>query len=377
MTVFKKIFKVGIIVLGIFLFFKIVGVLFFKSNKDRQAELIDFRPTESLKIRTSKPIYYYTENELYYSNNGEIDLSKSIWKGKIELNKGISFSVSVSPNSEYIAFNTKNKIIILNYKGKEITRISLVSKYMFEERKQGNFWATDFQWSKNSKNLYLMKDMVWKGIHSSEQNKSSVYKFSIKTKELIKLIDLDEQSHNYYINSSENNLYYTSSNKEGNWEFKKVDLKTKKVVDTLKRNENLYLKTNDSIFVNYKLQIGHPLNFQKGITTQRKDSLCNTILIENDIEKLIFKGKCGFNAFKNWSYSYLSKKNQWFLPNDNFYLSFIDSKNYNGTIIIDTENLNYKFYDKKIIPFYSFTNNDKKEFIYTSGELIPSYKNDK
>lgn len=377
MTVFKKIFKIVIIIFGIILFFKLLGVLFFKSNKDKDSELIEFQPNETIKVQTSKPIYYYVENKIYFSKNGEIDLEKPIWEGELKLNKGVGFTVSVSPNSEYIAFNTKKKIIILNSKGKIITQISPVSEYMFEERKQGNFWATDFQWSKNSENLYLMKDKIWKNDYSQDKNKSSVYKFSVKTKELSKIIDLNEQSHYYYINNSEKNLYYTASNQEGAWEFKKVDLKTNKVIDTLKQNENLFLKTNDSIFVNYKIQIGHYLNESKGITIERKDSTCNTVLIKNGNKKLIFKGKCGFNAFKNNSYSYLSNNESWFLPNDRFYISFIDSKNYNGTIIIDTENLKYKFYNRKIIPFYSFTNNDKKEFIYSWGELTTNYENDK
>ncbi len=373
----KKILLIGIIILGLYLFLKLLGVFFVKSHKDKRAELIDFKPTKSLKIKTSKPIFYYTDNKLYYSENGEINFSKPIWNGYINSNKEIGLTVSVSPNSKYIAFNGNNSIIILNKNGNELANIKSVAKDMVDGRKSGKFWNSNFQWSKDSKNLYLMNDRVWNGNYSSSKNKTTLYRFSLNDKKKHKVIDLKEQSRNYYLDVNQNNLYYTAYDSIGDsWLLKKVNLKTNKVIDSLESNDDLFLTTNDSIFVNFKLQIEHYLNEQKEIITQRKDSLCNTVLVENKNKSLIFKGKCGYNAFKNWSYSYLEKNNAWFLPNDRFYLSFINSENYNGTVIIDTKNLTYKFYDKKIIPFYSFTNNDKKEFIYTWGELITSHRND-
>lgn len=374
----RRILIVGIIILGIYFFLKLLGIFFFKSHKDKRAELIDFKPTESMKIKTSKPIFYYTDNKLYYSENGEVNFSKPIWNGYINSNKEVGLTVSVSPNSKYIAFDNNGSVKILNQNGQELANIKPVAKDMLDGRKSGKFWNSDFQWSKNSENLYLMNDRVWNGNYSRSKNKTTLYRISLNDNKKYKVIDLKEQSRNYYLDVNQNNLYYTAYDSIGeSWLLKKVDLKAKKVTDSVKRNDDLFLINKDSIFVNFKSQIGHYLNDRKGITTQRKDSLCNTVLIENGSENLIFKGKCGYNAFKNWSYSYLGKNNAWFLPDDRFYMSFINSKNYNGTVIIDTENLTYRFYDKKITPFYSFTNNDKKQFIYTWGELTTSYKNDK
>ena len=120
MNVFKKIFKVVIIILGIVLFFKLLGMVVFESHKNKSSELIDFKPTESLKIKTSTPIFYYSDKKLFYSKNGEINLTNHIWKGEIN-ERYYENKVFVSPNSNFIAFDNNGSIKVLNKKGDSVS----------------------------------------------------------------------------------------------------------------------------------------------------------------------------------------------------------------------------------------------------------------
>ncbi len=361
MTVFKRIFKVGIIILGIFLFFKLLGILFFKANENKPIELIDFNPTESLQVQTSKPIYYYSDKKIYYSKNGKLDLAKPIWNGEIN-ERFYDKKAFVSNNSEFIAFNNGKEINVIDKNGKLIKTISPIFSHILEN--ENAFWDSDFQWSENSENLYLMKD--------NKSRESSLYKLSTKTAELEKIIDLNEKGWHFYLNPTQRNLYYTAYDSiNDNWILKKTDLKTKKVIDTIQRNKEWKLVTKDTILVNFKTS---QINFtEKRIGQSENDTLCNIYLIDKASEKMVFKVNCGFDAFKGRKLGCLEHNSSIFLPNNRYFVSQLYSKNKSGTIIIDTETLEYKLYDKKIKPYFANSKTNLENISYTWGEFIQGY----
>ena len=362
MTVFKRIFKIVIIILGIILFFKLLGILLFKTNENKSIELVDFKPTQSLQIYSSKPIYYYSDKKIYYSKNGDLELSKPIWNGEIN-ERFYNNKAFVSNNSEFIAFNDGKKIRVIDKNGKLLKTISPIFEHILENKNA--FWDSDFQWSENSENLYLMKD--------NENRESSLYKLSTKTTELENVIDLEERSWHFYLSPNQKNLYYTAYDKvNDNWLLKKMDLKTKKVIDTIKRNDNWKLITTDSIFVNFKTS---QIDFNdKRIGQSKNDTLCNIYLIDKKSEKLIFKVNCGFDAFKGRKLGCLESNSNIFLPNNRFFMSHVYAKNNGGTIIIDTKTLEYKLYNKEIKPYFSNTKTNFDNLSYTWGEFIQDYK---
>ncbi len=361
MTVFKRIFKVGLIVLGIFLFFKLLGILFFKTYENKPIELVDFKPTKNLKIQTSKPIYYYSNKKLYYSKNGKLDLTKPIWNGEIN-ERFYNNRAFVSNNSEFIAFNDGKKINVIDKNGKLLKRLSPIFDHILENKNA--FWDCDFQWSENSKNLYLMKD--------NENRESSLYKLSTETEELEKIIDLKERAWRFYLSPNQKNLYYTSNDSiNDKWILKKTDLKTKEIIDTIQRNEKWKLITRDTIFVNFKTS---QINFtDKRIGQIKNDTLCNIYLMDNESEEMIFKVNCGFDAFKGRKLGCLEHNSNIFLPDNRFFISQLYSKNNSGTIIIDTETLEYKLYDKEIKPYFTNTKTNLENLSYTWGEFIQDY----
>jgi hypothetical protein len=356
MTIFKKTFKVVIIILGIILFFKLIGILFFKSHKNEPIELIDFKPTESPEIYTSKSIYYYSDESIYYSESGKLDLSKPIWNGNIN-ERFYNDEVSVSPNSNYIALNNGKVIKVINSKGSLIKNITPISDQILEN--ENAFWNSDFQWSKNSENLYLMRN---------RNNQSSLYKLSTKTAELVKVVDLNERISHFYLSPNEKYIYYEYTNRI----LKKLDLNIKKVVDTIQRNENWKLITKDTIFINFRTS---PIDLkkEKRIGESKNDTLCNIYLFDNKNEKLIFKVNCGFDAFKGRKLGCFESNMNIFLPNNRFFMTQVYAKDNRGTIIIDTKTLEYKLYAKEIKPYFSNTKTNFDKVSFTWGEFIQDF----
>ena len=360
MTVFNKIFKVVIIIFGIILFFKLLGILFFKSHKNEPIDLIDFKPTESLEIYTSKPIYYYSDKIIYYSESGKMDLSKPIFEGSVG-ERFYDNNVFVSPNSKFIAFKSGKKIVVIDNNGNEIKNIQPIQNHILDNNDA--FWESEFQWSKNSENLFLMKH--------NEQKSATLYCLLVNTKELVEICDLKEQAVHFYLSPNQKQLFYSTYDKDGSRLFKKYDLVNKKVIDTINRTNDWKLITKDTIFVNFKTS---QINFNdKRIGQSKNDTLCNIYLIDNKSEKLIFKVNCGFDAFKERKLGCFESNMNIFLPNNRFFMTQIYAKDNSGTIIIDTETLEYKLYPKEIKPYFSNTKTNFDKISFTWGEFIQDF----
>lgn len=354
----KKLIFIGIIILGIYLFFKLLGIFIFKTNENRPIELIEFKPTENLTIQTSKPVFYYSERELFFSKNGGLDLEKPIFQGAVG-ERFYDNDVFVSPNSKFIAFKSGKEIIVIDNNGKEIKNIRPVQNHILDN--DNAFWESEFQWSKNSENLFLMKH--------NKLKEATLYSLSINTKELIEICNLKEQAVHFYLSPNQKQLFYSTYANKGDRLFKKYDLVSKKVTDTIKRTKDWKLITQDSIFINFKSNVKSK-ELSKHIGQSKNDTLCNIYLTENGSETLIFKVKCGLDAFKGRKLGALEHNKNIFLPNDRYFLTELYSKNKNGTIIIDTKTLEYKFYERDVKAYFSNTRTNFENVLFTWGEFI-------
>ncbi len=192
---------------------------------------------------------------------------------------------------------------------------------------------------------------------------------SINTKELIEICNLKEQAVHFYLSPNQKQLFYSTYDNKGDRLFMKYDLVSKKVTDAIKRTKDWKLITKDSIFINFKSNVKSK-ELNKHIGQSKNDTLCNIYLTENGSERLIFKVKCGLDAFKDRKLGALEHNKNIFLPNDRYFLTELYSKNKNGTIIIDTKTLEYKFYERDVKAYFSNTRTNFENVLFTWGEFI-------
>lgn len=340
----------------------------FKSNKSYPPEILNFKPDKNLIVKTIKPIYYLNENKLYFSAKGNIILSNPIWDGVI-YERYYDDKVSVSPNSKYILINHKLGIDVIDSVGNKIYQIKQKNDEIVENKITNYYSDSDYQWSSDSENLYLKKT---KSGSFKDSNRYSLIKINIKTQKLTEIYSFSEDSWRIYFDKYQKNIFYTTYDKKNDeWIMRKVDLTTKKIVMTLSKDNKSKLITSDTILANLNIErdSDYKNDISIGESLHENNKSCNIYSNTKGIEKLIFEVKCGNDEFKGRTLGVMEFNSNVFLPND-FFITQIYSKNYEGTIVIDLINLKYNFYKTEIKPYYASKIETNKNLIYNSGELM-------
>ena len=351
---------INLLVFVIVVLLVIYGFLHIFSNGSFPGRVINFNPDKNLVIHTTEPMYYYCDNKLYFSPTGSVNLDKPIWKGEIPENF-YNGNVSVSPNSKYLVINNKKGLDVIDSVGNEICHIGDVIESSFFEHRPEYYWGSDFQWSSNSENIYLIKDDI--------STLSSLIRLNLKTKKIENIYHFEESHTNYYFGSNERFLYYTIYDKKGEiFGMKKVDLQLKKIVDTVYRSDSLKLITKDTILANINPEMASRIRTNKVCEIIiDSDSSANVYLIDGKSNKLIFKQKYWRNAFKNGKGGIMEPNSDVYLPKD-YFTSRAYLTDDPGTIFIDLKTLKYNYFDKEIKVYFAtkIENNFNLEYV---GEL--------
>lgn len=347
--------------------YELINIVVFKSYKSYPAELVNFNPDKNLVVNTNKPIYYYSEKKFYFSPNGNIKLSNPIWSGEID-ERFYDDKVSVSPNSKYIVICHKSGIDIIDYKGNKICQFKQETTELEDKNKTNYYLNEYFQWDSNSENLYLKKIKSRVGISST----CSLIKLNINTRKLINIYDFQEESWRIYLNKNEEFFYYTAyDNKNDKWILKEVNFATKKITNTILTDNKFHLITTEKILANLNCErdSGYKNDNIIGESLDNKNMTSNIYSTTKKGEKMIFEVKVGNDEFKGRKLGVIEFNNNVYLP-DNFFMTQIYSKNYEGTIVINLNTLKYNFYDTEVKPYYASEIKENKDLKYITGELL-------
>ena len=325
--------------------------------------LINPKPTTNLAVYTDKPVYYYVQDTLYYAPHGELDLTHPIWQGKIT-ERFYDGKVLVSPDSRYVLIHHEGGLDVIDSAGTKIWQAKNVNQSL--ERLVGNFWNKDFQWGTDSKDLYLVKDLVY-SFGGDHANRSVLIKLDMASGSLSTVYEFTERSWHYYL-GPHNTLYYTGYNEAiENWQLKKVDLKTKLITLIDRDDDQHTLKTTDTIYANLKFEQREYDNHL--LIGNRSYEECNVYAIgDNGTEQLLFEVQCGSNSWDKSKRFHLQEMNAEVYLSDKYYFGKIYTAGYQ-TLIVDLKTLQYNFYKEYIKPYVASTI-ETGHFIYTWGELM-------
>ena len=219
-------------------FFLILGIIIttyvMGEVKNNLPALYDFQP-KSLKFSATKPIYIFSNGELYHNIDGEVQLSSE----PIRRINGRFRTPLVSPDSRFIAYNENyERIVILSGDGVEQGKIAPLNTSMLgDDRESGLFRGQHFQCNKASDRLYVMSDKVWVENYSSA-NRSSLLYYSLKEQKLVHVLDLPEECYrSFYLSPDESSLFYSFSDEEGRIAYKQVKIATGKMENVFYRDD--------------------------------------------------------------------------------------------------------------------------------------------
>ncbi|MGH1364626.1 MAG: hypothetical protein ACRBF0_13780 [Calditrichia bacterium] len=344
-----------------------MGNRFNKNN----SELINFAPS-NFSYEAAKPIYYYSDQKLYYHGDGILDLGKQpVWNGKLA--RGYSRSVYVSPNAQYVAVNDNaQRITLLDNTGMQLTTIAPLNRSLLHsDRRSRQFWGEKLQWNAESNRLYLMADKKWVENYSPE-NRSALYSYSIAEDKLSLVRNLDEECYlSFYLSPDEQSLFYSFSDEAGRIAYKQISIASGEVENVFYKDERGNIEIpSENIFINYRNeQFGNSsLNLEQLVTSVggKEGGLYH---YNKTASKRLIKGKYGEGRVKDYVYSFL--KSGEFLPGNRYYVGRIETGSLSGTIIVDIDTGNYHFLEQKVMTFCSATSFDQPDFVM-GQELQPN-----
>jgi hypothetical protein len=330
---------------------------------------------ETFDFKSTKPIYYQIDNKLYFSKEGKFDLGQNpIWtKG---LNKpaktSLRYSKFVSPNSKYILINNESELVVLDNKGKVVDVIDSFCNFLDGNCGENMFSGDDIQWKHDSKSFYIKKFMNYK----RHNPLTEIFEYTIKNGQLKSIITVEMDDSEFYLSKDEKNIYYKIV-ESGDFVFNKLNIESGEIEQVID-----FEKEKDSIFINFPVGVnilsmdvnktysyndseiemmcyGESYNIKGGLYMKRNDSVFHIINVKD-----------GYLSFKEVEYN-IKTQNSFFLPGNRYFvLTDIDTKNFEGSLIVDTEQMQVRKFESIDDCFFSLTNRDYTNYKVGNYKVI-------
>jgi hypothetical protein len=299
-----------------------------------QSKIVDFHPT-NFEAKADTPFFYSIGDELKHSDELEPQ-AMTLLKGQIE-------NFLVSPDGSMIAVVANGRLSIVTAENPAVREVAPVESIYREPKPmgQGFYRDDDFQWSRDSKTLYLIRDEYYDSKGSQlYSSKGELWKYDIHTGSM-QLVLKSFPAFNYFFGLNEG-LYFSVPTKDGDLQLKYFEGHGVKDVD--KPNawsiapDHLSAKFAETPFFSFSL-----IDYQEKVLPAKGVELA----IEGQFEKLDIGNK-PFLTLKEGrgikgGYFCSETIRSVFLPGDRYFLFNLPyCENFNGQLLIDTRTGQYR-----------------------------------
>lgn len=360
MTRFRKILN---IIGGITLSVPVILIVGWMLWPKQPSKIIDFQPT-AFEAKAKTEFFYSIGNELKYSS--QIDpKSPTIFNGKIR-------EVLVSPDNNKAAIIADNVMVIVSANGKLKQQVTPVGSIYQEPKPIGNSFVRDddFQWSSDSRSIYLIKDEYYKSTGSQHRSeKSELWKYEIDANKFYTVLAPFRANHFFF--SSDEKIYFHVADGAGNLHLRCFDGNHQQDLATLDYkgipNNQLSSIGIESPFYTFSLfnyctdilpKIGVKLKINKD---KQQELLIN--------DKVLLALSIG-QGFKGPYYG-SDMRGSTFLPGNKYFLFNVNSGNYSGQLLIDTISGSYMALPKDTQVYPLINTNTYQDFRVTNFGIEP------
>lgn len=321
------------------------------------SKIADFHPS-SFQAKADAHFFYSIGDELKYSDQLDAQ-SPTLMRGQIK-------EFLVSPDSERIAVVSKGVLIVVESDHPGLRTIAAVDSIYREPKPlgQGFFRDDHFQWSRDSKTLYLIKDQYYESKGSQLFSiKGELWKYEVEAQNLQPVLKPFPAFHYFF--GLRSGVYFSVPTDEDNLQLKyydgnrvaKIGLPNESPIPVEKLTSGFVEQPFFSFSINdYEEAVlpakGVTMIFDKGGGPARLEIRDKTYLT-------LTQG----NGFKgpNWCDEMLRSV---FLPGDRYFLMNVPyCGNYQGQLLIDTVTGKYQRLPK-----------DSRVYLTFNTETIPHYR---
>lgn len=349
----------GAIVL-IFLGLYIALWLLFGRN-EVASDIADFHP-EYFEAKATSSFFYSVGNEMKYSDHIAPD-GPTLVRGDIR-------NFLVSPNGSKIAVVMNGQLLVIGTRS-ILRRVTAVDSIWRDSRPIGQqfFRDDDFQWSRDSKVLYLIRDEYYdsKGVQLFSK-KGELWKYEIESGTLTPLLK-PFPAYSYFFGVK--SIYFSTPTERGDLQLRRFDGTGMSDIGEINERDiprkNLDEDLAQPPFYSFSIH-----DYQKAVLPSK-----HVELVANEqggLETLKIGGKSYLtftegNGFKGHYYCSELLRSV-FLPGDRYFVFNVYCGNYDGQLVIDTVTGKYQRLPKNSIVFLTVNTDSYPQYRVTGGGIV-------
>lgn len=339
--------------LALFQWFFLRGIHYVPSN------IVDFRPTK-LQAEADTNFFFSVGNELKYS--------KEINSQPATLLHGHIDNFLVSPDKNKIAVAVKGTLLIIPADGSAVRQVATVDSIYKEPKPIGrSFFRNDeFQWSRDSKYLYLIKDEYYESKGSQLYSaKGELWRYNVQTGDL-QLVLKPFPAYTYFF-GSKSGIYFSVPTEAGDLRLRYFDGETVKDIGDVGAWEvpRRQLASGESLFFSFSTRDFNPL-FVRGAGLEIEQNGGPQKLLIRNKPYLAFTQGNGMKGIFYCSNLY----NSVFLPGDRYFLLNVGCDNYDGQLLIDGETGKYEQLPKDTRVYLTLTTDEIQYYRISCGGIM-------
>jgi hypothetical protein len=332
------------------------------------SEIVDFKPS-SFEAKASTNFFYSVGKEL--KNSDQLDPhSPTLFTGEIH-------NFLVAPDQQKIAVVSNNHIAIVNLDVPHVLEVGAADSIFHEPPPIGTkfFRDQEFQWSRDSSSLYLIKDEFYKTDKGSQlfSDKGELWKYDLKSASL-HLVIKPFPSDNYFFDAA-SNIYFDVPTPDGDLILKKFDGKQITDVHTITVDTIPNSRLAPEVRIDAPFQSFYDYDNDRFAQTPSPGSIRVERNLNVTQHRVTFSGAgksylvlTEGQGFKGPFYCDDSSKNR-YLPGNSYFLLSLSCKNYEGQLLIDTQTALYKILSKDTRIYQTLNTETYPHFHISGGGL--------
>lgn len=329
------------------------------------SSIVNFHPA-NFSAKADKAFFYSIGDELKYSD--ELNPQAPT------LLRGQAREFLVSPDTTKIAVVANGHLLVVGREKPVVRQVALVDSIYRDPKPIGQHFYRDddFQWSRDSRCLYLIRDEYYESNGSQLfSSKGELWKYDVQSGGL-KLVLKPFPAYTYFFGRNDG-IYFSVPTENGDLQLEYFD--GNRVTDVGKPNtsaippDKLLANFVESPFFSFSI-----LDYQRTALPEKGVALVDDQ--QSGLEELeiadkpyltLSRGK-GLKGPFHCSDTLRSV----FLPGDRYFLFNVYCENYDGQLLIDTVSGNYKKLPHKTRVYPTLNTDTTPHFRITSGGMLPA-----
>ncbi|MGZ4829515.1 MAG: hypothetical protein ACXV78_07720 [Candidatus Angelobacter sp.] len=327
-------------------------------SKSSTSRIVDFSPTSFAAKATAK-FFYSIDNELKYAD--QIDPHAAT------LTRGPITNFLVSPDGNKIAVVVRKRLLIVGTDSVlgEVAEVDSIYR-RFKPIGRRFFRANDFQWSRDSKSLYLIRDEYYHSRGSQLLSvKGELWRYDLDSRSLHLMLK-PFAAHSYFFGPNFG-IYYSEPTDRGDLQLKFFNGRNSTNIGKPNSSDILELSDGSDEGPFYSFSI---TDYEKALP-----SLNVRLVDRNGLKDLIIKDKKYLSVTQGYywleGYYYCTELlRSVFLPGDRFFLLNVPScGNYKGQLLFELESARYQELPPNTVVFSTLNTMTFKRYRVTAGGI--------